>query len=82
MNPEIHLALVAIALLATTIGHNPACSVAALFALLAYWLAEKYFHASVYDEHKKELSVLKGDLEKLKAKQNLGDLKSAFGGLK
>ncbi len=74
------LAVVALLTVGTILGRNPASCAAAIMILLSYVIAAKYFHASFYDESRKELTELKAALEKIKAKQSTQDLRTAFGG--
>ncbi len=60
------------------IGPNPGCSAGALFVLLAYKTADKYFHDSFFDENKKAIAQLKTEVTKLTTKQSQADLKSAL----
>lgn len=59
-------------------GNNPASSAVVVFLLLAYSIADKYFHDSFHDENKKEITQLKADYSKIKSKQDQMDLKGAF----
>jgi len=67
-------------LISIAIGPSPACSAAAFAVLLAYGIADKYFHDSFHDDNRKSIVQLKADYAKIKVKQDQSDLKSAFGG--
>lgn len=73
--------LVVVALIAGCVaGPNPwACSIALLVGA-AWSIADQYFDGSVFKGHLADIQSIRTDLEKIKSKQNITDLKSALGG--
>lgn len=72
--------LVTALVVSVALGSNPGCSAAAILALLAFRVADKYFHDSFHDANHSEIGLLKAELEKVKSKQSQLELRGALGG--